>query len=90
MPAILDCSSAAKEVSDGTMDRIYAIRALAKAALRATGYRELATLDCEVVDRTVAISGTVPSYYLKQIAQAVLARLDGVIRVENLVEVWCQ
>jgi hypothetical protein len=63
------------------------MRAIATAALRATRYRDLATLDCEVFDRTIAVSGTVPSYYLKQVAQAVLSRHEGVIRVENLVEV---
>jgi len=33
------------------------------------------------------IHGVVPSYYLKQMAQAIIQRLDGIQGVRNLVEV---
>lgn len=33
------------------------------------------------------LSGVVPSYYLKQIAQTVAAKIEGVMQVENRLEV---
>jgi hypothetical protein len=63
------------------------IRAAALATLRASGYRPLGCLCCEVRDGAIIVSGVVPSFYLKQVAQAVLLRLGHVREVRNLVEV---
>jgi hypothetical protein len=42
----------------------------------------------------VVVHGIIPSYYLKQMAQTVVLRLDGIHSVRNLVEVsgtnWVQ
>ena len=59
----------------------------ARAALQSAGYRALADLDCCVVDGSIVLSGTVPSYYLKQVAQAVVLRLATAWRVDNCVSV---
>jgi hypothetical protein len=40
-----------------------------------------------VIDGIVVLSGRVPSYYLKQVAQNTVMRLGGGVRVENLVAV---
>jgi osmotically-inducible protein OsmY len=57
------------------------------AALRASGYRVLWNIDCEVRGSSVILSGVVPSFYLKQVAQAVALRIERVREVVNTVEV---
>jgi hypothetical protein len=42
---------------------------------------------CEVSGGLVVIRGVVASYYLKQIAQTIALRVDGVRKVENLIDV---
>ncbi len=59
----------------------------AEAALRASGYRCLRLLECRAEGGVVTVSGLVPSYYLKQLAQARLLKLAGASGVKNLVEV---
>lgn len=39
--------------------------------------------------RVLTVRGSVPSFYLKQMLQTMLVGLDGVARVENLVDVVC-
>jgi osmotically-inducible protein OsmY len=55
--------------------------------LRQSGYRALARVQCEVVGGTVALSGVVPSFFLKQIAQTIIMRMSGVTRLTNRLEV---
>ena len=61
------------------------IRAAAVDALGSAQYTALRNLSCRVVDGTAEITGTVPSYYLKQLAQTAVAQLPGVRTVRNLV-----
>ena len=56
-------------------------------ALRKSSHRALAVLQCEVSGGLVVLRGVVSSYYLKQIAQAIALRIDGVRKVENLIDV---
>ncbi len=37
--------------------------------------------------KSLVVEGRVPSYYLKQLVQCILARLDGVRRIENQIMV---
>jgi hypothetical protein len=55
--------------------------------LRSSGYRPLVRLNCEVHDGRAVLSGVVPTFYLKQLAQALLLRLGELQGVKNLVEV---
>jgi osmotically-inducible protein OsmY len=59
----------------------------AVAALAASKYAALRRLNCSVSAGVVEISGTVSSFYLKQLAQAAVMQLDAVDGVRNLVEV---
>lgn len=59
----------------------------AAAVLRASGYLSLRVVRCEVSGGVVVLRGTVPSYFLKQAAQAAVARLREVTAVTNLIEV---
>jgi hypothetical protein len=63
------------------------LRTAALKVIRSSGYPSLRRLRCEVADAVAIIQGVLPSYYLKQMAQAILQRLDGIRNVVNLVEV---
>jgi len=56
-------------------------------ALQATGYPELRNLGVRVNDYCVTLDGSVHSYYLKQLAQSAAARVPGIVRIVNAVEV---
>jgi hypothetical protein len=59
------------------------LRSAALARLRSSGYAGLRRLRCEVTDAVVTVHGVLPSYYLKQMAQAVILRLDGIRSVKK-------
>ena len=59
----------------------------AVSALSGSKHTALHRLDCSVTDGVVEVTGTVPSFYLKQLAQAALMRLERVQSVRNLVAV---
>jgi anti-anti-sigma factor len=63
------------------------LQAAAMECLRGSGYATLRGLRCDVHRAVVEDYGVVPSYYLKQMAQALLQRIDGIECVKNLVEV---
>ncbi|MGE5195686.1 MAG: BON domain-containing protein [Deltaproteobacteria bacterium] len=56
-------------------------------ALRATGYLALRDLQVVVSEGFVILRGKVPSYHLKQVAQATALGVPGVLEVENELEV---
>jgi hypothetical protein len=55
--------------------------------LKASGYRPLAALSCRVDRGVVELAGVVPTFYLKQLAQETVLRLDQVNQVKNRVQV---
>jgi osmotically-inducible protein OsmY len=57
--------------------------------LKASGYRPLAGLSCHVDRGVVELAGVVPTFYLKQLAQETVLRLDQVNQVKNRVQVIC-
>jgi osmotically-inducible protein OsmY len=56
-------------------------------ALRATGYPPLRAVEVSVCGQLVILRGRVPSYYMKQFAQAAALALPGVRELRNDVEV---
>ena len=56
-------------------------------ALRATGYAPLRGIQVTAEARLVILAGRVPSYYLKQVAQATALSVLGVDLVRNDLEV---
>jgi len=56
-------------------------------ALVASGYREVAQIECRAVDGLVILEGTVSSYFLKQVAQAIVLQLKVATRLQNDVHV---
>jgi len=59
----------------------------AERRLRQSPYIELRRISCCVREGVLTLFGSVPSYYLKQMAQNVVGRLPGVQGVENCLEV---
>ncbi len=62
---------------------------LAERALRNSPYLALRNVTCACRDGVLTLRGCLPTYYLKQVAQAVVARVDGVRQVVNEIEVVC-
>lgn len=59
----------------------------AEKALEESGYAVLRRLRCDCSDGVISIRGRVPTYFLKQMAQAAVSRIRGVRRVNNLISV---
>ena len=68
-------------------ERDQLLKGLVIEVLRSSSYRPLRELVCQVRDGVVILSGVVSSFFLKQMAQAVVLRLERVERVRNLIEV---
>jgi hypothetical protein len=66
------------------------ITLLAVYRLRRTGYGALQGVGCTFESGVLHLRGCVPTYYLKQVAQSVVVDLEGVLRVNNQLEVFCQ
>jgi osmotically-inducible protein OsmY len=62
---------------------------LAERALRGSPYLALRNVACDGHDGVLTLRGCLPTYYLKQVAQAIVARVDGVQQVVNEIEVVC-
>jgi len=50
---------------------------------RQSSYAPLRDLIASDVDGTIVLTGELPSYYLKQVAQVVASAVEGVRRLEN-------
>jgi osmotically-inducible protein OsmY len=59
----------------------------ARAALRRSAYVELREVRCDFSGGVLTLTGRVPSYHLKQLAQVAVAAVPGVVAVDNHVEV---
>jgi osmotically-inducible protein OsmY len=59
----------------------------AESELRRNAYVALKNIACEYREGVLTLHGCLPTYYLKQLAQEAVARLDGVERIENRIEV---
>jgi osmotically-inducible protein OsmY len=60
---------------------------VAESRLRNSPYAALRTVSCEFHEGVLVLRGRLPTYYLKQIAQASVVDLDGVAGVANQIEV---
>jgi hypothetical protein len=64
-----------------------AVQSAAEAGLRRSAYPELGRVRCEFRGGNLVLWGRVSSFFLKQVAQAVVAGVDGVVGVDNHLEV---
>jgi len=60
---------------------------LAESRLRSQAYPALRNVSCEFHAGVLTLRGRLPTYFLKQVAQATVALIEGVQRVENQIEV---
>jgi osmotically-inducible protein OsmY len=63
------------------------VHELAERRLRGSSFLALRTIDCEYREGVLTLRGRLPTYYLKQVAQEVVAEVEGVERVSNSIEV---
>ena len=64
------------------------LRELAECRLRGNPYLALKNVSCDWLDGVLVLRGCLPSYYLKQIAQEVVAhQVQGVGRLDNQIQV---
>lgn len=64
-----------------------ALRHRVKAAYLALGYPQLTNVDCEIDGSTTHLTGSLGSFHLKQLAQAIAIKVPGVLKVDNKIEV---
>ena len=62
-------------------------QAVAERGLRSSRYSALQHVSCDCRGGVLVLRGCLPSYYLKQVAQEVVAHLEGVQGVENQIQV---
>lgn len=60
---------------------------LAERIFAASPYPSIRRLKCSFRDGEIVIAGSVDRFYLKQLAQIAVQKLDGVLRISNIVEV---
>jgi hypothetical protein len=63
------------------------LQALAEGCLRRNPYLALKNVACDCRGGVLVLRGRLPSYYLKQVAQEAVARLEGVQAVDNQIQV---
>lgn len=61
---------------------------VAESRLRNHSYRRLRDVSCECARGVLVLRGRMPTYYLKQIAQAAVAGIDGVRLIQNRIDVF--
>jgi osmotically-inducible protein OsmY len=59
----------------------------AENCLRHNSYLALKNVHCDYHEGVLTLSGCLPTYYLKQMAQSVVGRVAGVQRIVNDIEV---
>jgi osmotically-inducible protein OsmY len=67
--------------------RSHPIQELAQAKLRRSPYYDVRNAACNFHEGVLTLRGRVSSYYLKQMAQTLVRRLDGVGEIDNQLEV---
>jgi osmotically-inducible protein OsmY len=64
-----------------------AVRMAAENKLRHADYMCLRQIRCEYHEGVLTLRGAVPTYHLKQIAQTLVCSLNGILEVNNRLEV---
>lgn len=60
---------------------------LAEHCLRSATHPALKNVTCDYANGVLVLRGRIPTYYLKQLAQAAVAQLEAVERMDNQIEV---
>ena len=65
-----------KEKANGVLQRL-------RSVLRESPYQEIRNLDCEFNEGILTLNGVLTTFYMKQLAQTAVNRLEGVEQVRN-------
>jgi len=65
------------------MESVESLEDLATECFRYHSYSSLRAVSCKLIDGVMVLRGEVPSYYLKQMAQEAVLRLEGVQKIDN-------
>ncbi len=60
---------------------------IAKKIFCGNSYRPIRYLSCTFDNGVLTIGGRLPSFYLKQVAQNAVQEIEGVVQIENRIEV---
>ena len=69
-------------------ETLSAVLELAQRRLWEARFRFSRSISCQYHEGVLLLRGQVPTYYLKQIAQTVVARVPGVEHVDNRIHVF--
>ena len=58
-----------------------------RTSLQKTGYQQLRRLDVVVEDGLVRLTGRLPQFYLLQLAQQAVMKTEGVLNLDNGIEI---
>jgi hypothetical protein len=82
-----DLSALRTDLTEAPRPTQQAVTEGAERRLRCNSYLALKNVSCEFREGVLTLRGCLPSYYLKQMAQTEVARVAGVLRVVNEIEV---
>jgi hypothetical protein len=69
------------------LEREIDIEETARVRLQHSPYRAVRRVNCSFIDGSLTLSGRVPTFHYKQLAQTAVAGLVGVDRIINVIEV---
>jgi hypothetical protein len=75
------------EESNNWAYRLWKMEKMAEDRLRNSAYLELRTISCDIHEGVITLRGRVPSYHLKQLAQALLHEIEGILELNNQLDV---
>ena len=87
MPALVQCGPSDEVKAREEIATQQAVTDLADERLRGRGYLSLRNLTCEIAEGVLVVHGTVPSFYLRQVAQNALEQIPGVRQVVDHIDV---
>ncbi|MBI3463443.1 MAG: BON domain-containing protein [Planctomycetes bacterium] len=82
-----DCTAPIEHAGAARENPLAAATAAALNALRTSPYLPLRSLKCSERRGVITIQGSVPTYYLKQLAQTLVRQIPTSRRIENQIEV---
>ena len=87
MSTSADANRGRRVATTGTAGRERRIEESVESRLRRSGHLALRDIGCACREGVVTLRGCLPTYYLKQIAQHVVAEIEGVRGIINQIEV---
>jgi hypothetical protein len=63
------------------------LQQLAERLLRSNPYLALKNISCDCRYGVLVLRGSLPSFYLKQVAQEIVSRLEGVEAIDNQIQI---